>query len=139
MHSPVDRNWCVPHEPCKAAVQEKTQGLTFYSASHPDELRPLMQSVWEYVLPTLSQAFSSAGLDATVWSECIQGLAEAGCITAVLGFRFISSAFIRAVANFTSLHEPQLMSMQNAHALRQLLHVPQRIGARSAAPAAPPI
>lgn len=110
-------------------MQEKTQGLNFYSASHPDELRPLMQSVWEYVLPTLSQAFSSAGVDATVWSECIQGLSEAGCVTAVLGFRFISSAFIRAVANFTSLHEPQLMSMQNAHALRQLLHIPQRIGA----------
>ena len=88
-----------------------------------------MQSVWEYVLPTLSQAFSSAGVDATVWSECIQGLSEAGCVTAVLGFRFISSAFIGAVANFTSLHEPQLMSMQNAHALRQLLHIPQRIGA----------
>jgi hypothetical protein len=121
------RTWLLNKHIC--IMQEKTQGLTFYSASHPDELRPLIQSIWEYVLPTLSKAFSAAGADSIVWRECLQGLLEAACVTAVLGFSFISSTFIRTLANFTSLHEPQNMHMQNAHALRQLLLAPERIGA----------
>lgn len=110
------------------AVQEKTQGLQFYSASHPDELRPLVQSVWEYILPTLAKMFSEAGADPGLWRECLQGLVEATCLTAALGFSFITSAFVRTLANFTSLHEPQSMQIQNAHALRHLLSVPERIG-----------
>ena len=53
-------------------VQEKTQGLTFYSASHPGELRPLVQSLWEFVLPTLSTTFSEAGSDQLLWQQCLQ-------------------------------------------------------------------
>lgn len=109
-------------------LQEKTQGLQFYSASHPDELRPLVQSVWEYILPTLAKTFSEAGTDPGLWRECLQGLVEATCLTGALGFVFITSAFVRTLANFTSLHEPQSMQIQNAHALRHLLTVPERIG-----------
>lgn len=114
-------------------MQEKTQGLQFYSASHPEELRPLVQSVWEYILPTLAKTFSEAGADPGLWRECLQGLVEATCLTAALGFSFITSAFVRTLANFTSLHEPQNMAVQNAHALRHLLSVPERIGVISPA------
>jgi hypothetical protein len=53
-------------------VQEKTQGLQFYSAQHPDELRPLVQSLWEFVLPTLATTFSDAGADQLLWQQCLQ-------------------------------------------------------------------
>lgn len=110
-------------------MQEKTQGLTFYSAQHPDELRPLVQSIWEFLLPTLSTTFTDAGSDQLLWHECLQGLVEAACLTCCLGLDFIASAFVRTLANFTSLHEPQSMRMLHAHALRQLLTIPDRVGA----------
>jgi hypothetical protein len=110
-------------------MQEKTQGLTFYSAAHPDELRPLVQTIWEFLLPTLSTTFTDAGTDQLLWHECLQGLVEAACLTCCLGLDFIASAFVRTLANFTSLHEPQSMRMLHAHALRQLLTIPDRVGA----------
>lgn len=111
-------------------VQAKTQGLTFYSSQHADELRPLVQTIWEFLLPTLSTTFSEAGSDQLLWQECLQGLVEAACLTCSLGLAFIASTFVRTLANFTSLHEPQSMRMQHAAALRHLLHIPDRVGAR---------
>lgn len=54
------------------ALQEKTQGLTFYSAADPGELRPLVQTLWEFVLPTLATTFSDAGADQLLWQQCLQ-------------------------------------------------------------------
>jgi hypothetical protein len=59
----------------------------------------------------------------------VQGLVEASCLTCCLDLDLVSAAFVRTLANFTSLHDPQAMRMQHAHALRQLLTIPDRIGA----------
>lgn len=53
-------------------IQEKTQGLQLVAAQYGDELRPLVQSLWEFTLPTLATAFSDAGTDQLLWHECLQ-------------------------------------------------------------------
>jgi hypothetical protein len=111
-------------------MQEKTQGLTFYSSQHPDELRPLVHTIWEFLLPTLSTTFSDARSDQQLWHDCLQGIVEAACLTSSLNLAFNTSAFVRTLANFTSLHEPHKMRMPNVHALRKLLLIPDRVGQR---------
>ena len=61
----------------------------------------------------------------------MQGLVEAASLACALGLDFISAAFVRTLANFTGLHEPQSMRMPHAHALRQLLTIPDRVGAHA--------
>jgi hypothetical protein len=112
-------------------AQAKTQGLTFYTSQHPDELRPLIQTIWEFLLPTLSTTFSDAWSDQQLWHDCLQGLVEAACLTCSLGLALNTSAFVRTLANFTSLHEPHNMRMPNVHALRKLLSIPDRVGTLS--------
>lgn len=110
-----------------AHLRDKTKNLTFYPAQDPHEARPLVEAIWEYVLPTLSTLFSESP-DQLLLNECLQGLVEASCLTCGLHLSFISAAFIRTLANFTSLHEPHNMKIKNAHALRQLLTIPERVG-----------
>ena len=59
----------------------------------------------------------------------MQGLTEAACLASCLDLDFIAAAFVRTLANFTALHEPQRMRMPHAHALRHLLLLPDRVGA----------
>jgi brefeldin A-inhibited guanine nucleotide-exchange protein len=108
-------------------LHEVAKGATYFTATEPDTVRPMMELIWAPLLGCFSLLFDEYH-DPRLLAICLSGFAAATCLAAQLGVAQLRDVYVNSLCNFTHLHSPATMKYKNGLAFKYLLKVAQQVG-----------
>lgn len=105
--------WWLHAEPSDDAIKrtldylhDRAKGATYFTASDPDTVRPMLELIWAPLLGAFSLLFDEYS-DPRLLAICLAGFEAATCLAAQLGVAQLRDVFVNSLCNFTHLHTPR--------------------------------
>ncbi|WIA22572.1 hypothetical protein OEZ86_009559 [Tetradesmus obliquus] len=108
-------------------LHDRAQGATYFVASDPDTVRPMLELIWAPLLGCFSLLFDEYS-DPRLLAICLAGFEAATCLAAQLGVADLRDVFVVSLCNFTHLHSPATMKPKNGLAFKSLISVALQVG-----------
>eukprot|EP00775_Hariotina_reticulata_P008270 gene8270-8458_t len=108
-------------------LHHKAQGATYFTATDPDTVRPMLELIWAPLLGCFSLLFDEYN-DPRLINICLSGFEASTCLAAQLGVSNLRDVFVNSLCNFSHLHTPATMKPKNGLAFRTLLSVAMQVG-----------
>lgn len=100
--------------------KRRSEGTTFYIASHIEHIKPMFEVAWMSFLAGLSGPFQQSE-DPDVIKLCLEGFKLSIRIACLFDIDLARISFVSALTQFTNLQNLSEMKQKNVEAIKQLL------------------